>query len=271
MKKEDYLNKLKTEIKLKGHSQHTLRAYSRFLERFLHRANPKTMTLDDVKSRIANLTDTYTTRSLSQAMSSVKFFFAHIIDRPEIYAKLKLPKKQKTLPVVLTKQEVKDLIKATKFQKTFLIINLLYGCGFRVSEVVNLKPTDLDFSENSGWVREGKGKKDRLFKIPEKISTELKEYIESQPNNKYLFSESEPLSSRNIQYLIDRATKKAQLKKKVTPHTLRHSFATHLYESGEDLLVIQRLLGHENLETTKIYTHVSQERIKRVRSPLDSL
>jgi len=272
MKKEDYIQRIKTDLKLRNYSELTLKSYLKFIEPLLKKIkDPTKTTLPDVQDFLASLYDRYNGRSRALAVSSIKYFFKRIVKRPEIYAGLDIPKKAKTLPTILTQSEIKLLINATKFQKTRLIINLLYATGLRVSELVNLKPLDLEFTESTGWVREGKGNKDRLFRIPEKIKKELEEYIEINPNNKYLFSEEKPLTTRNIQYILNRTAKKASIRKKVTPHTLRHSFATHLYESGEDLLVIQRLLGHESLETTKIYTYVSQARIKKVKSPLDSL
>jgi len=272
MKKEDYINKIKIDLKLRGLSENTVRTYLKFLEPFLETiADPTKATLEEVHSFLTTLMDRYGTRSMALAFSSLKYFFKMVVDRPEIFTKLKGPKKPKSLPVVLTEREIKDLINATKFQKSHLMVILLYGCGFRVSELVNLKPADIDFSENSCWVRKGKGKKDRLIILPEKIKDELKSYIDKHPNDLYIFSEKKPLSTRTIQYILKRAAKKAGIKKKVTPHTLRHSYATHLYEKGTDLLAIQELLGHENLDTTKIYTKVSKERLKRIKSPYDTL
>ncbi|MEK6922288.1 MAG: site-specific tyrosine recombinase/integron integrase [Nanoarchaeota archaeon] len=272
MKKEEYLNKVHIELKLLGYSQHTIRTYLQFLTPFLSTIHdPQSATLDEIKKYLANLSDKYAGRSLALAISCIRFFFSSIVDRPEIYSKLKIPKKPKSLPIILTEQEIKDLINATKFQKSRLIVHILYGCGLRVSEVVNLKPVDIDFSENAGWVRKGKGKKDRPFNIPNTINEELKKYIGGQPNNTYVFSKTKPLTTRSIQYMLKRLAKRAGIKKKVTPHTLRHSFATHLYEKGTDLLAIKGLLGHESLETTEIYTQVSKERLKKVKSPLDTL
>ena len=272
MKKEDYINKIKIDLKLRGLSEHTVKTYLKFLDPFLGTiANPNKVTLEEVHSFLTTLMDRYNTRSMALAFSSLRYFFKRIIDRPEIFAKLEGPKKPKSLPVVLTEQEIKDLINATKFQKSHLIIILLYGCGFRVSEVVNLKPIDIDFSENSCWVRKGKGKKDRLINLPEKIKDELKDYIDRNPNSMYVFSATKPLSTRTIQYILKRAAKKGGIKKKVTPHTLRHSYATHLYEKGTDLLAIKELLGHESIETTRIYTQLSKERLKKVKSPYDTL
>jgi len=122
-----------------------------------------------------------------------------------------------------------------------------------------------------GWVRKGKGNKDRAFQISEKIIEELQEYFKKTPSFVYVFSEQKPLSTRNIQKIIKNAAKNANVNKKVTPHTLRHSYATHLLDAGTDIRYIQTLLGHENLNTTQIYTHVSTEALKKIKNPLDEL
>jgi len=269
---ENYLEKIKTELKLRDCSQNTIDSYIFFIKPFLKSIeNLYAISLDKVKSYLANLIDRYSNKSRALAVSSLRFFFKRIIDKPDIYVKLEVPKKQRKLPIVLSVQEVKDLINSTKSKKSKLIIKLLYSSGLRVSELVNLKPQDLDFNQNIGWVRQGKGKKDRIFKIAESISKQLQKYLKQNKENKFLFSKNKPLSTRNIQLIMKTAAKKANINKKVTPHTLRHSFATHLLENGENLLVIQQLLGHENLETTRIYTHISQAQIKNVKSPLDRL
>lgn len=172
---------------------------------------------------------------------------------------------------MLSKEEIKKLIDAADFEKTKLMIKTLYSTGLRVSELTNLTPKDIDFNENNGFVRSGKGKKDRRFFLSQSLSKELKKYLENNPNNKYLFSEDKPLTSRNIQTIIKRLGKKANINKKITPHSMRHSFATHLLENGANLAEIQQLLGHENLETTRIYVHISQEQLKKIKNPLDNL
>ncbi len=191
--------------------------------------------------------------------------------------KIETPKKEKHLPTVLSPEEIFKLIEAADTKKSKLMIKMLYGSGLRVSELVNLKPENLNFQELIGTVRKGKGSKDRIFKISSDLVQELQYYIEECKKKnencqcKHLFSDEKPLTPRNIQKIIQRTAKKAKIEKKVTPHTLRHSFATHLLEAGENILMIQQLLGHENLETTRIYTHISQEQIKKVKSPLDLL
>ncbi len=271
----DYLEKVKTELKLKGRSNKTISSYTFFIKNYLNVVkNPETASLDEIKSYLATLLDRYTNKSRSLAISSLRFLYTKIIkrqDKIDILEILETPKKEKTLPVVLTKEEVKSLINAAQFEKTKLMIKMLYSTGLRVSELVNLTPKDIDFKENIGWVRKGKGNKDRSFNLNEKLNKELTKYLEKNPKNKYLFSEEKPLSPRNIQLILKRLSKRANINKKISPHTLRHSFATHLLDRGENLLSIQELLGHENLETTKIYTHISREQIKKVKTPLDDL
>ncbi len=274
---DKYLEKISTELKLRDCSPRTIETYNFFLLKFFKTIAPEksaeNITLENCRNFLAGLIDKYSNKSRALAVSSLRFFFSRILDKPEVYVKLRVPKKEEKLPVVLTMQEIRDLINSTKNKKSKLIIKMLYSSGLRVSELVNLKSNDIDFNENTGWVRRGKGKKDRLFKIALSISKQLQKYINKNPENKYIFSNSnnKHLTTRNIQLLIKKAAKKAGINKKVTPHTLRHSFATHLLEAGENLLVIQNLLGHKNLETTKVYTHLSTDEIKKVKSPLDRL
>jgi len=274
MIKEDvdkYLSKITIELKLRASSPRTIESYHFFLKPFLESIDdPQKISVDQVKVFLADLIDKYSNKSRSLAVSSLRFFFKRVVDRPDIFVKLEVPKKEKKLPVVLSVQEVKALIDASSNQKSKLLIRFLYSSGLRVSELVNLKPQDLDFNQSMGWVRKGKGSKDRIFKIAETLTKQLQRYLSKHPG-KFVFSENEPMSTRNVQMIIKTTAKKANINKRVTPHTLRHSFATHLLENGENLLVIQQLLGHENLETTRIYTHISQDQLKNVKSPLDRL
>ena len=275
MEKEEistYLERVKTRLKLRGLSENTINSYTFFLKPFLESIEDhKTINLEQVESFSASLVGRYSKKSRALAISSLRFFFRRVMDWPEIYVNLEVPKKEKKLPIVLSVDEMKSLIESPKSKKSTLIIKLLYSSGLRVSEIVNLKVIDLDFQQNSGWVRSGKGQKDRLFQISKTLSNQLQKYLKKHPNNIYIFSEKKPMSKRNIQSILERAARKAGLTKKVSPHTLRHSFATHLLESGANLLVIQQLLGHESLETTKIYTHISKSQLREVKNPLDRL
>lgn len=264
------LDKLKTELKLRGFSPLTIRNYSFFVEKFLKHSLKEEKDLDqeDVRNYLASLLDSKSKNTVMLAAAALKFYYSQILNK-EI-GHIKVPKKDKHLPEVLTKEEVKKLIDSSETRKSKLILSLLYSSGLRVSEVVKLKPGDIDFGQNIGWAREGKGSKDRMFILSESLSKELGEYNKKRDGT-YLFSEENPLTTRNIQKIVKLARHKAQINKKVTPHTLRHSFATHLLEAGTDIRIIQTLLGHASLSTTQLYTHVSSEQLKKVKNPLDAL
>lgn len=268
MKEE--VDKLRTELKIRGFSPLTTRNYSFFVEKFLQRINksPKDLTEDDAKLYLSEMFDTKSKNTIMLAAASLKFFYNEILKKE--FTNVKMPKKENKLPDVLTKEEVKSLIDSADNNKSRLMISFLYSAGLRVSELVNLKVEDLNFSDNTGWVRKGKGAKDRLFAISEKLSNEIKLYLEER-DNKYIFSKFKPLTTRNIQKIIKNTSQRANINKKVTPHTLRHSFATHLLEQGNDIRLIQAILGHASLNTTQVYTHISSEQIKKVQNPLDIL
>lgn len=270
MEPKEAIDKLKTELKLKGFSHLTLKNYTFFIEKFLAFSNKKVEDLneDDAKTYLVSLFDTKSKSTISLAACSIKFFFSVLGKQ---MSKIQLPKKDKNLPIVLNKEEVKKLIDSAETHKSELMISLLYSSGLRVSELVNLKKVDLSLDEKLGWVRKGKGNKDRIFTISESLCSRLKEYLAKNPSCVYVFSGTKPLTTRNIQKIIQSTARKAEINKRVTPHTLRHSFATHLLEAGVDIRIIQELLGHSNLSTTQIYTHISQEQLKSVKNPLDSL
>lgn len=271
MKKERFIEKLETELKLIKKSQLTIRNYKYFNSKFLEQANKDTDTLteDDVKKFLASMSDKASS-SIILAMAAIKFSSSKILGR-DLTAGIERPKKDKTLPSVLSREEIKKLIESAETRKSKLIIQFLYSTGLRVSELVNLKKTDLNLQEKIGIVKQGKGKKDRMFILSEKLISDIKAYLNEHPTNTYLFSKTAPLTTRNIQKIIKITAQKAKINKKVTPHTLRHSYATHLLESGTDIRLIQTLLGHENLNTTQIYTHVSTEELKKIKNPLDEL
>jgi len=225
MKKEDidkYIEKTTTELKLKGCSPRTISSYTFFLLPFLKSIESiETINLDKVKLFLASLIDRYNNKSRALAVSSLRFFFKRVVDRPDIFVKLEVPKKERKLPSVLSQEEIKKLIDSAGSKKSKLIIKMLYSSGLRVSELVNLSPKELDFQQNIGWVRKGKGSKDRMFKIADSLSKQLQKWIEKHPGN-YVFSENNPISTRNIQIIIKNTAKKAGINKKVTPHTLRH-------------------------------------------------
>jgi len=276
MEKEEFLTKLKVELKISKSSDYTLRNYLDANKKFLDFVgkNSDQLTEDDVKFYISeNLSDRSST-SIILFLSAIKFAYLLILKK-DLTASIKRPKREKRLPTVLTKQEVTNLMNSIANSKSKLMVSLMYACGMRVSELTNLKVNDLDFTEKIGQIRQAKGKKDRVFNIPEFLLEKLKKQVEIQKdfNQIYLFSgrDNKQMSSRNMQKIVSNAAKKAGINKEVHCHTLRHSFATHLLENKVDIRFIQEMLGHSNLATTQIYTHISTEELKKIKSPLDSI
>jgi site-specific recombinase XerD len=184
---------------------------------------------------------------------------------------IKTPKIKKSTPVVLTKDEINRLFKAIKNPKYILMMKLYYGSGFRLSEAINLKVKNIDFNENVIWVRDGKGGKDRMSILSDDMSSKLEEFCQYKNKDDFVFvnKKGDPLSPRTVQKIIEKAKIDCNLNKDVHVHTLRHSFATHLLEAGVDIRYIQSLLGHSSLQTTELYTNVSSDKLKNIKSPLE--
>ena len=272
MEKEEFLDKLETELKISKNSEYTIRNYLKANKDILEFTNksPEAISTDDIKSFMAKNLSKKSSMTTILFLAAIKYAYNSIFGKDPT-STIKRPKKERKIPVVLSKQEIKTLLENLRNQKSKLMISLIYACGFRVSELVNLKITDLNIPERIGHVRQGKGKKDRIFNIPEFLIEDIKEQIKKQDNETYLFTgRSGKLTTRNIQKIVSKASRLAGLNQ-VHTHTLRHSFATHLLEDGNDIRKIQELLGHADLSTTQIYTHVSTEELKKIKSPIDSL
>jgi integrase/recombinase XerD len=275
MNKEDFLKKLETELKISKNSDYTIRNYLASNSRLLDfsKKTPDQVSVDDVKLYMAEHLTDKSASSIILFLAAVKYAYSGILGS-DVTIGIKRPKKEKKLPAVLTKEEVRKLLSSVGNNKSRLMVSLLYACGFRVSELVNLKTADLDFDEKIGHARQAKGRKDRIFNIPEFLVPVLQEQVKKQKEQEreYLFTGPKgKLSTRNIQKIVSKAAKRARIEKQISPHTLRHSFATHLLENGTDIRFIQKLLGHSDLSTTQLYTHVSNEQIKKIRSPIDNL
>ena len=275
MKKEEFLSNLQVELKISKNSNYTLRNYLRAnfdLLEFCNK-NPDDVKEEDVKAFMAEKLSNSSSSSVIVFLSALRYAYSNLLQK-DITIRIKRPKREKRIPDVLTKDEVKRLINIISTKKSKLMISMLYACGFRVSELINLKINDLNFEEMTGHVRQAKGKKDRIFNIPQFLLKNLKKQTEQQKelNQEYLFTGPKgKLTDRNLQKIVRRFAKKAGINKEVHPHTLRHSFATHLLENNVDIRKIQELLGHADLSTTQIYTHISTEELKKIRSPIDGL
>jgi integrase/recombinase XerD len=263
---------LEVEMKLRGFSEHTQRAYRKYCGQFLDTMHGKPVqqaTDADVKLYLSTLIAKTAPRSINLARAAV-LFYLNEVHKKQIVG-IKVPKIDKSLPVVLSKEEVVKLIAAAPRRRSQLLLKLLYASGLRVSELVNLRLMDIEGTTIT--VHHGKGGKDRVTILPQSLANEITVYIRDHRLTHLLFpgKHGKPLTTRNVQAIIVRAAKRAGIQKHVTPHKLRHSFATHLLEAGTDVRVIQELLGHSNLQTTQIYTHVSQDQLKKVHSPLENM
>ncbi|MBD3259340.1 tyrosine-type recombinase/integrase [Candidatus Woesearchaeota archaeon] len=271
------MKKISTELKIQGKSEQTVRNYVYYNLDFLKFVGkqPNQVTTDDIKSYLAfRLTDKGNDpATVALARSALRFFYDEVLKR-KITVDIKTPKKQRKLPEVLTKQEIRDLIENTDNLRDKLLIELMYSSGLRVAECVGLKKKDLNLGDKTGLIRKGKGGKDRFFILSDKVIVDLEEYLPSIEGTKdgFLFpGRKGAITIRYAQKALHRAAAKAGIKKKVYCHLLRHAFATHLLEAGTDIRLIQELLAHSNLQTTQFYTKVSTKQLKQVRSPLDVL
>ncbi|MFP4523629.1 MAG: site-specific tyrosine recombinase/integron integrase, partial [Candidatus Woesearchaeota archaeon] len=207
--------------------------------------------------------------TLSLHRSALLFLCNEVLNRN--FKTIKTPKIPKKLPIVASKKELLRLFDQLS-TKSRLLVQLMYASGLRVSELVQLQRKDLEFAQNHGWVRDGKGGKDRLFIMGPQLSLDMQDYLDSRTDKSpYIFPgrNGEKMSTRNVQKIVKKAGLDAGIAKSITPHKLRHSFATHLLEAGNDIRVIQELLGHSNLQTTQIYTHVTTTTLQNIKSPLE--
>ncbi|WP_445456453.1 tyrosine-type recombinase/integrase [Flavobacterium sp. HNIBRBA15423] len=210
----------------------------------------------------------------NQIVNAIKLYFKTIHNEILVIDKIHRPQQEKVLPTVLSKEEVKQILSAHTNLKHKVMLSMIYSCGLRRSELLNLRPNDIDSKRNIVIIRQSKGKKDRITPLSPKILEMLRNYyIEYKPKT-WLFegqSKGEQYSEQSLQNILKQALQKTKITKPVTLHWLRHSYATHLLESGTDLRYIQELLGHNSSKTTEIYTHVSTKSIQQIKSPFDEL
>lgn len=206
-------------------------------------------------------------------VASIEKFYSTVLNKDLKIKHLYPARKSKSLPKYLTMQEIKKIIDATENLKHACIIKLLYGCGLRLSELLNLKITDVDSASMLILIRNGKGNKDRAVMLPPSLLNGMRTYVKRYKPKEYLIEGQTggKYSPKSVQTIVKSAAQKAGIKKKVTPHILRHSFATHLLENGTDVRYIQELLGHQSVKTTEIYTHVTDISKSKIKSPLDLL
>ena len=262
---------------LRGLSPRTIRTYTFAVKKFLriYRKTPYQVSKNDIEGYLLKLLERGSSgNTVNVYLNAFKFLFEECLGR-KLTVNICFTKTPQRLPEFLTKEELIHFFTCIKNKKHLLMITLLYSAGLRVSELVNLKVRDLQLNENYGWVRLGKGRKDRLFIIAKKLKEDLEIWInknEIKPES-HLFSSynGRKMSTQTIRKIIKEATKIAGLSKNVHPHTLRHSFATHLIQNGYAVTEVQPLLGHNRIETTLIYTHLAAPKLLNTKSPYDQL
>jgi integrase/recombinase XerD len=250
------LEKLKEELRLRGYSIKTQRSYSSHVKRFVQSNLSK-------RAYLLALLEDHSPQSVRLASAAISFYEVHVLRQPP--DRVPIPKRQSKVPKVLSKRQILDMIESTNNEKHKIIIELLYSSGLRVQELVNLRYEHIDFENATLRVVQGKGQKDRITIVSPRTLARL----DRLGTGLVLKGRVGAYSSRSVQAVVDKLAKSACIRSSVTPHMLRHSFATHLLEQGVDLRVIQTLLGHARLETTQVYTRVASHRLKSIRSPLD--
>lgn len=260
------------------YSNNTVAAYAAFVRSLLGFYKDKEtayITLRDIHryNYQVILANGYSVSYQRQFIGAIKLFFDYVAHCSFNTEELERPRKEYKLPTVLSKEEVRRLIISTSNLKHKAIISTLYAAGLRVSELLNLRIGHIDADRMLITVRMGKGRKDRYVKMSKANLLVLQQYLHQYTPRQYVFEgpEGNRYSSSSVRNIIRRATARAKVRKHVTPHTLRHSYATHLLELGVDLRYVQSLLGHKKPETTMIYTHISSDKVSNLVNPLDEL
>jgi len=270
-------HKLETALRFRKYSFKTQKAYIYYNRLFFRtlQKTPEEVCPDDVPEFLA-IIDKQKDNSASAvnlAISAVKFFFKYILNNNGI-KELHRPRQDKRLPMVLSKEEILKILRQIKNPKHKLLLMLVYSSGLRVSEVVALKKEHIDISRQVIFIKLGKGRKDRFTMLSAKVVQFINKYYEAYDINEWIFP-GKPLTNhltiRSAQYIFDRAVKKAGIVKKISIHGLRHTFATHLIESGIDIHNVKTLMGHACIKTTERYIHVSRRNVLNIKSPLDSI
>lgn len=272
------IKKLQNQLQLKGYSKNTMRCYisefSQFLI-YLQDQNCNECGALEVKNYLLHCINVLKLQenTIHARINAIKFYYEQVLYQPKIFLEIPRPKKHSKLPKALNKNEVKSLFNVTENLKHNTMLRLCYGMGLRMSEIINLKISNIDSQTMSVHIERGKGKKDRYVNLPTSILEQLRTYYKEYKPKEYLFEGQYggQYTGSSLQQVFRKSLHKANINKKVGIHSLRHSFATHLLEDGTDIRFIQELLGHNDIKTTFIYTHVSDKSVRKIISPLDKL
>jgi integrase/recombinase XerD len=271
----DLMSRYLDEVRYSDRTNESYLALLELFFKYFNEKDPLTISMDEVSEFVYEfiITNGYSASYQNQMISSIKTFY-RISGRSHIDLQLiERPKKSRALPKVFSKEEVKRILNATRNTKHKLLLWIIYSCGLRRSEVTNIRLNDLDRDRGILHIREGKGRVDRIVPVSQKVWEKLDEYVDGFHPGKYLFEGQTGgrYSVESVSRVFKEALKKAGINKEVGVHSLRHSYATHLHESGLDIRYIQELLGHRSTRTTEIYTHVSRRNLVAVRSPIEDM
>ena len=274
-----YLHEFGIHLNAKRYSASTRQCYlhmiSIYLCYFLEK-DPKEINNDEVQEFLTDhiVKNGYSRSYQRQMISAIKSFYSDRFDIALLLESIPVPRKEKKLPKVLSTREVKAILDCTTNVKHHAILTLMYGCGLRVGELINMNVSDINGDRKVLEIRHAKGNNERLIPLSDKIIEVLRGYYRAYRPKGYLFAgqhKGRPYSPKSVNQVLKNSARKANIKKNVHAHMLRHSFATHLLESGIDLRYIQVLLGHKSSRTTEIYTYVSKKHLDRIVNPFDQL
>ena len=266
------LDRTERELKIRNYSFKTAKSYLYGLREYFSfkKKNFEIFNEDDIKNFLLYCERKgVSAQSRNLFLNSVKFYYRNIVGINQ-KIEIRSAKKPNSLPIVLSRKEIGIILESIQNTKHRLLLSLAYGAGLRVSEAVSLRVKDVNLDETTIHIKNAKGQKDRISILPEKLINNLKSLLAGKEGDNFVF-ESErggKLTTRTAQKVFENSLKKTGIQKEATFHSLRHSFATHLLENGVDIRYVQELLGHQNIRTTQIYTHVTNPSIKNIKSPL---
>ncbi len=271
------LEVLRRELKLRNYSHKTFTSYRsclRSLIKYFSPRHPRELSNEDIRKYLLHLIEEkhYSAGSINQAFNAIRFLYVELYKRPLVIAGVPRALKDEKLPTVLSQDEIIKILNVVRNVKHKAILMLIYSGGLRVGESVKLKLSDVDGKRMMIHVQGAKGRKDRYTLLSEVALVQLREYYKEYHPREYLFEGAhgrKHLSERSAENVFKGAIERAGIRKAVSIHSLRHSFATHLLEAGVDIKYIQELLGHSRVKTTEVYTHVSQKSLGKIVSPLD--
>jgi integrase/recombinase XerD len=266
------------ELRRRNYSAGTIRLYLRHVAEFaqhFHRS-PDQLGAEDIRQYQLFLIQEkkLAWSTYNQIVCALRFFYAKTLKRAFLLQDIPFPRKEQRLPLILSREEVAKILTVPPHLKSRALLMTIYAAGLRRSEVARLRVSDIDSARMTIIVHQGKGQRDRVVMLSPVLLGTLRQYWRYKKPKEWLFpgdTPDQPISGNDIFMVFHNAVRRAGITKKVSPHSLRHSFATHLLESGTDLRTIQILMGHRSLKTTARYLHVSQQQVRAIASPLDSL